>query len=249
MDLYGKTVLVTGAAQRIGREVAFALAQAGSRLVIHYRQSQKEAQSLKNEIEIRGGEAVLLRADFSARSQTVEKTIRRMVKDVYRQVKRVDVLINNASVFYPTRFGKISEKQWNDILTVNLKYPFFLAQEFGGKMRRQKSGKIINLVDWTGFRPAIDYLPYCISKAGLIAATAGLAKALAPHVQVNSIAPGPILPPPGMSHKRQSAVAKKTLLKRFGHPRDIASAVRFLLEGSDFITGAMIPVDGGSLLA
>ena len=116
-------------------------------------------------------------------------------------------------------------------------------------MTKQKSGKIINLADWTAFRPFPNYLPYAISKAGLIAATAGLAKALAPYVQVNSIAPGPILPSKGMSEQNREKVIQKTLLKRFGTPEDIAETVRFLIEGTDYITGAFIPVDGGSLIA
>ena len=114
-------------------------------------------------------------------------------------------------------------------------------------MRRRKSGTIINIADWTGLRPHPDYLPYAISKAGLIAATMGLAKALAPHVRVNCIAPGPILPANGATKKQKRAVIEKTLLKRFGNPKDISETVRYLWQGSDFVTGVMIPVDGGAL--
>ena len=249
MNLHGKTVLITGAAKRIGREIALALAAGGAIVVIHYSKSRKDALELKRKINDFGGTAVLATADFSPKQKSIQKTIQRFVRDVYQRVSRVDVLVNNASVFYPTTFGKITEGEWDDLMTVNLKAPFFLAQEIGSRMVTQRSGKIINLVDWTGLRPSLNYLPYSISKAGLIAATKGLARLLAPRVQVNSIAPGPILPYRGMSGKQKKAILQRTLLKRFGHPRDIAETVRFLIERTDFITGALIPVDGGSLVA
>lgn len=247
MELQGKTVLITGAAKRIGREIALNLAARGARIVIHYRRSRREALALRSEIFAKGGDAMLFQADFSASG--LQPKIRRFIKEVYAKAGSLDVLINNASDFYPTPFGKITEKVWDDLFASNLKAPFFLAQEIGMRMLKQKSGKIINLLDWTAERPHPDYLPYCIAKGGLLTATRGLAKALAPHVQVAGIEPGPILPPPGTPASKKNKAAQKTLLKRFGHPRDIAEAVRFFVESTDFVTGVCLPVDGGAMLA
>ncbi len=249
MELKGKTVLITGAARRIGREISVHLAKRGARILAHYRKSKKEILSLQREISEWGGEMIPLAADFSASGSLTSK-IRQFVKLIYREVPQVDVLVNNASIFYPTPFGKITEKDWDAFLATNLKAPFFLSQEIGLRMiKRGSGGKIINLVDWTGERPSPHFLPYCISKAGLIAATKGLAKALAPQIQVSGIAPGPILPAQHASLKEQKLAADKSLLKRYGHPRDIAQAVRFLIEGSDFTTGSILYVDGGASLA
>ncbi len=248
MELAGRTALITGAARRIGREIALTLAESGVSILIHYHGSRPEALQLKKEIESLGSRAWLVRAGFSGTQKSLFPSIKRFVREVYQYVPQVDILVNNAAIFYPTPFGKIREKDWDAFLTVNLKAPFFLAQEIGTRMLRRKSGKIINLVDATALRPRVHFLPYAISKAGLIAATRGLAKALAPHVQVNAVAPGPILPPKGMKAGDQSKVVQKTLLKHFGDPRDIARAVRFLVEDGDYMTGAVIPVDGGSSL-
>ncbi len=249
MKLEDKVVLITGAAKRIGREIALTLARSGAHILIHYHTSRQDALDLKKQIESLNVEASLFPFDFSCPTKPLVPAIRKFVNQIYRKIPHVDILVNNASIFYPTPLGKIKEEEWDDFMTVNLKAPFFLSQEIGQRMFRRKSGKIINLVDWTVNRPHPDYLAYTISKAGLAAATVGLARAFAPYVQVNSIAPGPILPSRGLSKKDRNAVAQKTLLKRFGHPSDIAETVRFLAEGTDFITGALIPVDGGSHIA
>ena len=249
MKLRGKTVLITGAARRIGREIALTLAKRGASIVVHYHRSRADALRLQKEIRAQGGEALLVPADFSFSKKALGLRIRRFVGEVTRKAGRIDVLVNNASIFYPTPFGKISEKNWDDFLTVNLKAPFLLSQEIGMRMLRQKSGKIVNLVDGMGLKPAKHYLAYGISKAGLIAATIGLARVLAPYVQVAGIAPGPILPPAGMKPKDMRKVAAHTLLKRFGHPRDIAQTVRYFIEDTDFVTGAFLPVDGGALVS
>lgn len=249
MELSGKIILITGAAKRIGREIALTLAGRGASILIHYHNSRNDALRLRKEIEFLGSEAWLVRAGFSGSRKSLIPFLEQFIREVYDYVPRVDILVNNASAFYPISFEKISEKDWDDFMTVNLKVPFFLAQQIGLRMFKQKSGKIINLVDNMGFRPRVRFIPYAVSKAGLISATLGLAKALAPYVQVNGIAPGPILPPPwGMKAAEKSKIAKKTLLGRFGDPRDIAGAVRFLVEDGDYMTGAVIPVDGGSFL-
>jgi len=248
MKLQDKTVLITGAAKRIGREIALTLAKRGADIVIHYYHSERDALKLKKEIESIGADAYLVKVGFSPVKGSLIGEIRQFVRAVFKQVRTVDVLINNAAIFFPSPLNKVSEGIWDDFININLKAPFFLSQEFGIKMTKQKSGKIINLVDWTALRPSPRYVPYAISKAGLISATNGLAKALAPHVQVACIAPGPILPSKGMSQKEKKKVIDRTLLKRFGHPRDIAQTVRFFIEDTDYMTGVYLPVDGGASL-
>lgn len=248
MKLQGKTALITGASKRIGRDIALTLARSGAHIVIHYASSKPEAESLKKKIESLRVKAWTVRADFSHSPKLIERVVEPFIQEVYQKARRIDVLINNASVFYPTPFEEIRERDWDDFLSVNLKAPFFLSQAVGMKMKKQKTGKIVNLADWTAERPRRNFLPYCISKAGLVTATEGLAKILAPYVQVNAIAPGPILPFAAMTAREKKRVTEATLLKRFGHPRDIAETVRYLVEKTDYVTGAVIPVDGGSHL-
>lgn len=243
MEIQGKTALVTGAAKRIGRAIALLLAQEGMNLLLHYHQSRREIREVQRIAERYGVRVRLLPADLKKFSE-----IKRLVREAFRHSPRIHLLVNNASVFYKTPLGRIRERDWDKLLDVNLKAPFFLAEAVGIRMLREREGKIINLVDWTAFRPYTQYLPYCASKAGLVAVTRGLAKALAPHVQVNAIAPGPILPHRGASAAENRRVIKRTPLKRFGEPGDIAEAVRFLVKSTDFVTGAILPVDGGNLI-
>ena len=249
MKIHNKIVLITGAALRLGREIALSLASGGAEIIIHYNRSRGPAERLKNQIEDLGRAAHLLACDFNTRGAGTEKKIQTFVKKIYGLVPRVDILINNASIFHPTPVGKIHENTWDEMLNVNLKVPFFLSQEIGMRMKKKGRGKIINIVDSMIARPKAGYLPYNVSKAGLHMMTVTLAKALAPEVQVNSVAPGPILPVKGMTPKQKKAVADKTLLKRFGDPQDICAAVEFLVEGTDYVTGAFIPVEGGSIIA
>jgi NAD(P)-dependent dehydrogenase (short-subunit alcohol dehydrogenase family) len=248
MQLRGQYALITGAARRLGREIAETLAGRGAYVVCHYHRSGAEARALCGRIERAGGRALAVAADF-ARPAGLAARIRRFAAQVLGKVPRIDILVNNAADFYPTPLGRVREADWDHFMALNLKAPFFLAQEFGLRMFKRKRGVIVNLADWTALKPHPRYLPYAVSKAGLVALTAGLARALAPHVRVNGIAPGPILKARGMSAAQARAVARGTLLKRFGRPEDIARAVRFLCEDNDYITGAMIPVEGGALIA
>ena len=244
MEIHGKTALVTGGAKRIGRAIALALAQEGMNLILHYHHSSREARGTQAEAERLGVRVHLIRANLEKLGE-----VNQLARKAFRIAPRIHLLVNNAAVFYKTPFGKIREKDWDYFFDINLKAPFFLAQRIGLEMFRQKEGKIINLVDWTAFRPYAGYLPYCASKAGLVAVTESLAKILAPHVQVNAIAPGPILPAAGSTPKENRKVVQRTPLKRFGEPEDIAEAVRFLVKVTDFVTGAVLPVDGGNLIA
>jgi NAD(P)-dependent dehydrogenase (short-subunit alcohol dehydrogenase family) len=244
MELQGKTALVTGGAKRIGRAIALSLAEEGMDLILHYRNSHKEARQTKEEAEREGVKVCLIQADLNRSSG-----VNRLIREAYRLSPRIDLLINNASVFYKTPLGRVREKDWEELINVNLKAPFFLAQTIGLGMFRKKQGKIINLIDWTAFRPRRHYLPYCVSKAALVALTQGLAKELAPHVQVNGIAPGPILPAQGSTPAENRRVILRTPLGRLGRAEDIVEAVRFLAKATDFVTGTILPVDGGNLIA
>ncbi len=244
MNLDGKNVLITGAAVRLGRAIALELAGAGANILIHYRKSSREAKSLQKEIEALRCCAFLCPFDFT--NAPLSK-IRSFVKNLPAPV---DVLVNNAAIYYPTPLAKMDEPDWDNFLTTNLKSPVLLARELGLQMVKRKEGVIINMADIAGEKPFLNYLPHSISKAGMIAATRGLAKELAPFVRVNAVAPGPILEPPQgfASAAQKKKIAEATLLKRFGNGDNIASAVRFLIE-NDFVTGEMIRVDGGKSLA
>jgi NAD(P)-dependent dehydrogenase (short-subunit alcohol dehydrogenase family) len=244
MDLNGRVALVTGGAKRVGRVIAWALAQRGAQVAITYQRSQRDADAFVKEMETAGRKALAVRAE-ATRAAEVTAAVDRVVK----QFGRIDILINNAAIFPRTPWAALDEAAWDQAIDVNLKGPFLFAKAAGDRMKAQGSGKIVNIADWAGERPYRDYLPYCVSKAGVVALTKGLALELAPHVQVNAVAPGPVLLPEGMSEEERAKVIVATPLRRIGSPEDVANAVVFLLEGSDFITGAVLPVDGGRLIA
>ncbi len=239
MELKGKTALVTGGAKRIGKEIALALARKGVHLLLHYHSSESEARKTAEEIKPLGARCQLLRADLAKTEELLK-----MVQEATRHEKSVDVLINSASLFYKTPFKTVQESDWDKLMDTNLKGPFILSKEIGNKMAEGTGGKIINITDWSGIRPYKDYAPYCASKGGLITLTKSLARDLAPKVQANAIAPGPVLLPPDFTEEEKQAVIRKTVLGRVGDPSDIANAVIFLLE-NDFINGTVLVVDGG----
>ena len=243
MNLKGKVGLVTGAAKRVGRAIALGLASRGVHVAITYCTSHRDAEETVRAIRAKGVKAMAVRVDQRCREE-----VRDGVKEIVSRFGRVDLLINNASSFYPTPIETVTESQWEDLLSTNLTGPWAFAQALAPILKRQKAGKIINIVDAAAFSPWADYLPYCAAKGGLVTLTKGLAKALAPKVQVNAVAPGPILFPPQIGKEEKERAIRKTLLKRSGSPADIVAAILFLLE-SDFITGVILPVDGGRLLA
>ena len=244
MELEGKVGLVTGGARRIGREIALHLAQRGCHVAINYRTSVAEAEELASEIAARGLKGLAVQADVSVAAEVAA-----MVRAVKEALGPIDVLVNNAAVFYETPFPDISEEQWDELLSVNLKGPFLCSREVARGMLERQRGKIVNIADVSAYRPWARFIPYCVSKAGLVALTKGLARALAPHVQVNAVAPGTILWPEGWSEEAKEQAIGATPLKRMGQPEDVARTVLFLLEGSDYITGQVIAVDGGRLIA
>ena len=244
MDIEGKVALVTGGAVRVGKAISLGLAREGASVALHYNRSQNEALRTVSEIESFGAKAVALEGDFLSVEQ-----IERVVNACLETFGRIDILVNNAAVYFKTRFGQTQEGEWDALVNVNLKAPFFCAQLASQTMLEQKRGKIINITDIAGIAPWPDYIPYCTSKSGLIALTKGLAKALAPHIQVNAIASGTVLFQEETQKPSQAELIDQTLLKRVGNPQDIVNTVIFLVQGSDFITGEVIAVDGGRLLA
>lgn len=238
--LAGQVALVTGAGRRIGREIALTLGRAGASVVVNYNHSRAEALATVDEIKVGGTDAVALRADVASPAQ-----VRRMFRSVERRFGQLDLLVNNAAIFFPVKWDQLTEKHWDRILAVNLKGPFFCAQEAGRLMRSRKHGQIINISSLGGLQAWPDYIHYCSSKAGLIMLTRCLAKALAPEIRVNTIAPGTILFPGEKRSKTIECAIRATPLQKAGRAEDIARMVLHLACHGDFITGQIFPVDGG----
>jgi NAD(P)-dependent dehydrogenase (short-subunit alcohol dehydrogenase family) len=170
-------------------------------------------------------------------------------REALAQAGHVDVVVNNAAVFFPTPLATLTVEMWQTMIRTNLTAPFVLALHFGRVMRAQGQGSIIQIGDWTGLRPARGYLPYCVSKGGLVALTQALAKALAPQVQVNSVVLGPILPPDHYDAAALRAIQEQTPLRRVGQVEDVVRVVRFVVNRGAFVTGATYVVDGGWLVS
>jgi pteridine reductase len=245
MELKGKTALVTGAAKRVGREIALGLARRGANIVVHYNSSATDARRTVAEIKALRVDAIAVRAN-----QANAREVRVAVGKAVRHFGEIHVLVTSAAVYRKTPFATLTEADWDYHIDANLKGPFLFALEVGRHMKQRKlAGKIITFADWAAIRPYADYLPYCVSKAGIICLTKSLAKALGPKVQVNAIAPGPVLLPPDFTDAEKRAVIDATVVKRLGSSRDIVNSVLFLIEGGDFITGHTLVVDGGRLIA
>jgi pteridine reductase len=241
MTLDGRWALVTGAAKRIGAVVASTLHQAGANVVIHYHHSAAEAEQLAGELDgRRRGSAFTVSADVREVA-----ALERMAAEVLERTGRLDVLVNNASNFYPTPLGSVTEQDWYDLMGSNLKAPLFLSQAFLPTLRAT-NGVIVNIVDVHATRPLRDHVVYGAAKAGLAMLTRSLAKDLGPLVRVNGVSPGAILwPDEGMSEQLRAAIIRQTALKRSGTPEDIAAAVLFLVRDAPYVTGQIIAVDGG----
>ncbi len=238
--LAGQVALVTGAGRRIGRVIALTLARAGADIAVNYHQSRGEALTTVRDIEVLGVRAVALRADVSKPQQ-----VRAMFRAFERHFRQIDILVNNAGIFYRRPWGDLTEADWDRILGINLKGPFFCAQAAARIMMRQGHGRIINISSLGGLQAWPSYMHYCASKAALISLTRSLAKALAPNIQVNSVAPGTILFPKEKRDAEIEGIIRSTPLKKAGRPEDIAEMVLFVAAQSDFITGQVFVVDGG----
>ena len=242
--LAGRWALVTGGHVRVGRAISLALAEAGVNVVVTYRTSPAAAERTVAELKALGVGARAFEVDLADAA-----AVARLADAVLAQAgPSLAVVVNSASVYPRTTLGEISAETWDAIFAANLRAPFLLSQRLGLAMKAGGGGHIVNLGDWAGMRPYRSYLPYVVSKAGLIHMTRALALELAPEVQVNCVCPGPVLLPEHYDAATAEAVRRGTPLERRGDPDEIARAVRFFVE-SRFATGAILTVDGGRLIA
>jgi NAD(P)-dependent dehydrogenase (short-subunit alcohol dehydrogenase family) len=240
-SLAGKVALVTGAPKRVGRNVALRLASEGVDVAVNYRHSKGEADEVVAQIAAMGRRSIAVQADVSKRSDVAA-----MFARVEREFGRLDILVNNAGMFFSAKFEELTDEQWDGILDVNLKSQFLCSQAAAPMLRRSGQGRIINFASLGGLLAWPSYTHYCVSKAGVIMLTRCLARALAPEITVNAIAPGTISFP-GDAPELSEDYISRAPLKRTGTAKDIEDAVLFLAQSS-FVTGQVIVVDGGRTL-
>ncbi|NPA52830.1 MAG: SDR family NAD(P)-dependent oxidoreductase [Aquificae bacterium] len=240
MEIKGKNALVTGSAKRIGKAIAVNLAKEGANVIVHYRSSKEEALKVKQEIESFGVKCALVKADL----ENLEEVFF-LAFESLRIFGSIDILVNNASIYYPTPLEELKEEDIDRFYNVHVKAPLFLSKELGLSMFKNKNGRIINIADYSAIKPYPNYIAYNISKGAMLTLTRNLAKELAPYVLVNAVLPGPIVPPEDLEDK--NIPLKKTVLKKWGREVEIWKAVKFLIE-SDFTTGVFLPVEGGRLI-
>jgi len=241
MELQGRVALVTGGARRVGRALSLGLARAGARVVVNFHESGAEAASVVEEIRAAGGEAIPVRADLG-----VVDGARGLIERTGSEFGRLDVLVNSAAVFVRRPFADITEAEWDRVLAINLKGPFFLAQA-AAPLLREAGGAIVNIGDLSALQAWPSFAHHAIAKAGLLHMTRVLARALAPAVRVNAILPGNVLPPEGHEGEDWAGGQDRVLTAREGQPEDVVSALLYLL-GGDFLTGEVLVVDGGRRL-
>jgi pteridine reductase len=239
--LSGKTALITGAARRVGATIARKLHAAGANVVVHYRSSSEAATTLARELNaVRPDSVVPFEADLMDLNQL--QTLPAVATSNFGSL---DILVNNASTFYPTPVGDITEIDWNDLIGTNLKAPLFLSQAAASALRIS-NGLIVNIADIHGIRPLRRHPVYSVAKAGVITLTRSLARELGPAVRVNAVSPGPVMwPEDGMDRALQAEIIDKTALKRSGSADDVARAVLFFATEAPFVTGQILAVDGG----
>lgn len=235
-----KAALITGSAKRIGKQTALTLHEQGFDVVVHCNKSAKEAQALVDELNtLRSNSATYLQADLNQHDQ-----VKQLAEQALQAFGRLDVLVNNASTFYPTDVADVTEHIWDDLFASNLKAPFFLSQYLADELN-QRQGVIINIADIHADRPLKGYPIYCTAKAGLVMLTKSLSRELAPNIRVNAVAPGPILwHDNDLTEQDKTQVLDEVLLKRLGSPTNIAEAILYLIQ-ADYVTGHVLAVDGG----
>ncbi|MFN3741100.1 MAG: SDR family NAD(P)-dependent oxidoreductase [Anaerolineales bacterium] len=236
LTLEGRTILITGAARRLGRWMALACAQAGAEVIIHHGHSPAEAESLAQEIQEMGRDARIIQADLSDEHQVLA------LAEKMGDFRALYALVNNAAIFEPLSFFETTLEAWHRHLTIILTAPFLLSQAFANHLG-DREGRIINILDWRALRPAADHFPYTIAKAALAAMTRSLAQALAPRISVNGIAFGAILPP--ADGAPMQGVLAQTPMHRLAKPQEVTETLLFLLTGPAYITGEIIHLDGG----
>jgi NAD(P)-dependent dehydrogenase (short-subunit alcohol dehydrogenase family) len=235
--LAGKTILITGAARRIGRALALAAAHAGADLILHHSASPDAAEETRKEIEDLGRRAHVLQADFADPHQVQE------LVPAANRLARVDALVNNAAIFEAHTWRDTGLEAWDRHLAINLTAPFLLSQAFAASLPAEAEGRIVNILDWRALRPGDDHLPYTISKAGLAALTRSLAVALAPRITVNGLALGAILPPSSGGDLEE--ILAPVPARRWADISEVQQAFLFLLTGPAYITGEILHLDGG----
>lgn len=242
MELAGRVALVTGGARRLGRAFVEALAGRGMRVAVHYGTSAREAEEVVARLKGAGGEAVHFGGDLRDAAFAKELPAR-----VVAAFGRLDVLVNSAAVMERLTVAQTTIADWDAVLDLNLRAPFFLAQQAAPHLAKV-GGKIINIADLGGMEPWPNYAAHSVSKAGVVMLTKVLAAALAPSVTVNAIAPGTVLVPDEFDTVKRNFLSETTPLRRLGTPEDAVHALLYLLEGGDFVTGATLVVDGGRML-
>lgn len=237
-----RTSLVTGGAVRVGRAISLALAAAGSRVVVHYNSSAAAAEMLVREIEDAGGQAAAIGADLSRHDEVL-----RLAEEAAQPFGPLDLLVNSAAIFPDAGLADVDGELWEQTMAINLRAPFFLTQRVGAQMRASGGGCIVNLGDLAGIQSWSRHAAHGIAKAGLLHLTRVAARALAPEVRVNAIAPGTVLPPDDMGEDEVERLTRGIPLQRIGSAEDVADAVLYLARAR-FVTGETIVVDGGRLL-
>lgn len=241
-SLSGKVVLVTGGAKRVGAAIVRRLHREGASVMLHYRGSEREANALRTELNAaRANSVALVQADLLDLAGLAE-----IVRNAVNRFERIDALVNNASAFFPTPVGEMTQATWESLIGANLRAPLFLSQAAAPHLKKT-NGAIVNITDIHADRPLKNYVIYSIAKAGLAGLTRSLARELGPEVRVNGVAPGPIAWPEDGSFDEvaRQRVISNTILRRTGEPDDVARAVYYLIAEAPYVTGQIIAVDGG----
>ena len=242
MQIKGRNILITGSSKRIGKFLSLQLAKEGANIIIHYNHSEEKAKETAEGIKKYGVKVYIIKANLEDEKETENLALKAL-----EYFGKIDVLINNASIYYPTPLFEDNLKDLDRFYKVHVKAPFILSKIIGKKMIENKEGRIINIADYAPLRPYKNFTPYIVSKGGLITLTKSLAKELAPYVLVNAVLPGPIVPPEDLNDEGKEKALKKTILKKWAGEIEVYKAVKYLIE-TDFTTGALIPVEGGRLL-
>ena len=242
MDAAGKVALITGGARRVGRALSLGLGRAGADVAVNYHSSSAEARSVVGELEAMGRRAVAIKADVSRRSE-----IQQLIRTIGKEFGRLDILVNSAASFESAPFLEIEESDWDQVMAVNLKGPFLLMQEAAPMLGANQQGLIVNIADLSAFQAWPSYAHHAVSKAGLVHLTRIAARALAPDIRVNCIAPGTVLPPEGYTGQGSDGTSDRRLVEQPGKPEDVVNALLYLVS-NDFVTGQALVVDGGRLV-
>jgi pteridine reductase len=240
--LDGTAALVTGAGTRIGQAIAIGLAESGCDVAVHYHGSQPGADETARAVKKAGRRAEILQADLSD-----AQAARGLGDRAARALKRLDIVVNSAAIMIRQPVETVTPESWDTTLNLNLRATFFVTQGAIPHLRRAK-GKVVNIADLAGLEPWPSYVPHSVSKAGVVMLTKALARALAPDIAVNAIAPGAVLLPDDWDAQSRGHIKETTPLDRIGSPADVVAAVRFLLAGTDYATGTILVIDGGRLI-